>query len=62
MEHFDVLAANMLGVVLTARDRILSNDLLAEREFDEAVARYREWARRPDAALWFSMCWAEGRK
>jgi SAM-dependent methyltransferase len=62
MEHFDVLAANMLGVVLTARDRIVGGDLLAADAFDEAVGNYRRWSERPGAALWFSMCWAEGRK
>ncbi|MGZ8828848.1 MAG: methyltransferase domain-containing protein [Thermoanaerobaculia bacterium] len=62
METFDVLAANMLGVVITARDRIIGGDLLDEPAFDAAVASYRTWARRPDAALWFAMCWAEATK
>ena len=62
MEHFDVLAANMLGVAVTARQAILDNALLEEAQFDAAVESYRAWARRPDAALWFSMCWAEGVK
>ena len=61
MEHFDVLAANMLGVVMTARDRIVGGDLLGGDAFDEAVGNYRRWSERPDAALWFSMCWAEGK-
>lgn len=61
MEHFDVLSANMLGVIMTARDPIVGGGLLEETSFDEAVQAYRTWARRPDAALWFSMCWAEGR-
>ncbi len=61
MEVFDVLAANMLGVALTARDRIVPGDLMTAEAFDAAVDSYRIWAKRPDAALWFSMCWAEGR-
>ena len=61
METFEVLAANMLGVVLTAKDRIVKDGLLDERSFDTAVNDYREWSKRSDAALWFSMCWAEGR-
>jgi len=62
MESFDTLAANMLGVVMTARQAIIDNALMEEAAFDAAVKAYREWARRPDAALWFSMCWAEGVK
>jgi len=61
MNTFEVLAANMLGVVLTARDRIVGGDLLDAQSFETAVKNYREWSKRPDAALWFSMCWAEGR-
>lgn len=62
METFEVLAANMLGVIVTARQAIISASLLEESAFDEAVVSYRAWARRPDAALWFSMSWAEGAK
>ena len=62
MEHFDVLAANMLGVVMTARQLILENDLLEERVFDDAVTAFQTWSARPDAAVWYAMNWAEGRR
>ena len=62
MENFETLAANMLGVVMSARDRIIGGDLLSEAAFEDAVRTYRAWAGRPDAALWFSMCWAEGKR
>lgn len=58
--HFDVLAANMLGVVMTARQFILEQRLLDEQAFDAAVAAFQAWARRPDAAIWYGMNWAEG--
>jgi SAM-dependent methyltransferase len=60
MEHFDVLAANMLGVVMTARELIIESHLFDERAFDETVAAFRAWAGRPDAAIWYAMNWAEG--
>ena len=62
MEIFDVLAANMLGVVITARQAILDMGLCDAAAFDASVESYRAWARRPDAAVWFAMSWAEGRK
>jgi SAM-dependent methyltransferase len=62
MEIFDVLAANMLGVVESAREAILRMRLFDEASFDLVVQHYREWARRPDAAVWFAMSWAEGVK
>lgn len=61
MEFFDILAANMLGVVTTARQSILEMQLFDEEVFDAAVSAYRKWATRPDAAIWFAMSWAEGR-
>jgi SAM-dependent methyltransferase len=62
MPHFDVLAANMLGVVVTARELILEHRLFEERAFDEVVAAFQAWATRPDAAIWYGMHWAEGTK
>lgn len=62
MSYFNVLAANMIGVVVTAREAMLAAGLTEARTFDETVAAAREWARRPDAAVWFAMCWAEGVK
>lgn len=60
MEIFDVLAANMIGVVRTARESILTLDLMEEKGFDTALENYAAWAKRPDAAIWFGMAWAEG--
>jgi ubiquinone/menaquinone biosynthesis C-methylase UbiE len=60
MDTFDVVTANMIGVVTTARDTMLEMGLLDAHTFDVALAAYREWAGRPDAAIWFSMSWAEG--
>jgi SAM-dependent methyltransferase len=62
MEIFNVLTRNMLGVVMTARQAIIDADLLEESALDMAARNYEAWARRPDASLWFSMCWAEGAK
>ena len=60
METFPVLAANMAGVVRTARDTIVSNGLFDAGDFDRVMGDYRTWSQRPDAALWFSVAWAEG--
>ena len=62
METFPILAANMAGVVRTARDTIVSQKLFDADAFDRVMADYRIWSQRPDAALWFSVAWAEGVK
>ena len=60
MEIFDVLAANMAGVVRTARDTIIRMSLFDRDAFDSVMRDYDRWAKRPDAALWFAVAWAEG--
>lgn len=62
MEIFDVLTANMIGVVKTARETILSMSLYDPDLLDVTLRAYELWARRPDAAIWFGMSWAEGVK
>lgn len=62
MPIFDVLTANMIGVVSTAREALLKNHFIDETACDDAVRAYQSWAGRTDAAIWFSMCWAEGVK
>jgi SAM-dependent methyltransferase len=60
MESFGVLAANMVGVVRTARETMIAMNLVDGETFDFVMEQYDRWARRPDAALWFSVAWAEG--
>jgi ubiquinone/menaquinone biosynthesis C-methylase UbiE len=60
MEIFDVLTANMAGVVRTARDTIIRMSLFDRDAFDSVMRDYDRWAKRPDAALWFAVAWAEG--
>ena len=37
-----------------------SGGLLGAAEIDLALAAFRDWARRPEAAIWYAICWAEG--
>jgi SAM-dependent methyltransferase len=60
MDSFGVLAANMAGVVRTARETMMAMNLVDGETFDLVMEQYDRWARRPDAALWFSVAWAEG--
>lgn len=60
MEIFPTLAANMRGVVESAREAILSMALFEEQAFDVVMREAEAWSKRPDAAIWFSMPWAEG--
>lgn len=53
---------NFAGVIEGAREHILSTLEPGSIDFDAAVSTFREWGRRPDAALWYGTFWAEGRR
>lgn len=59
MDLFPTLAANMAGVVRSARETIVSMNLFDGHAFDVVMREVDEWAKRPDAAMWFGMPWAE---
>jgi len=50
----------MIGILQGARATILAQGILDNAYFDGALETLDGWARRPDAALWYAICWAEG--
>jgi SAM-dependent methyltransferase len=57
---FQPLVANLATILIGAREAILSQSLLDAGIFEQTLASLHEWGRRPDAALWYSISWAEG--
>jgi SAM-dependent methyltransferase len=57
---FPVVAENLEKILLGARTLILSTAHIGEESFDDGMAALKGWSRRPDAAFWFAMSWAEG--
>jgi len=62
MDAFPVLTANMWGVLRTARETMIGMHLCDAGTFEAVENAYAAWSRRPDAAIWFAMSWAEGVK
>ena len=60
MPDFPLYTANLEIILEQARGLIVEGRLLETGKFDEALAAYRIWARRPDAAIWYVRNWAEG--
>jgi SAM-dependent methyltransferase len=58
--EFPVLATNLLVILQGAKAAILATELVDSGGFDRACDAVRAWAARPDSALWYTMCWAEG--
>lgn len=57
---FMAYVENAAGLLRGARRAIVEGGLLPARTFDAAVLALEAWERRPDAALWFAIAWAEG--
>jgi SAM-dependent methyltransferase len=57
---FRAFVENFAGVLTSARSAIIDSSSWSEQEFDDAAAAIEEWGRRPDAAIWYGTCWAEG--
>jgi len=47
-------------VVRTARETMIAMRLVEPDGFDRTMDEYARWSKRPDAALWFAVAWAEG--
>lgn len=58
---FAAYIRNFHDVMAGARSQILDGGFPAD-ELERATAELRAWAERPDAALWYATCWAEGWK
>lgn len=61
-DDFRHYVANLIGVVEGARRGTVASGAIGDPEFDAVMERVRAWGRRSDAAIWYAMCWAEGRK
>lgn len=59
---FQTLVDNLVGVVVSARATIVGESLYDAAYFDDTIAALRRWSEREDAAIWYAMAWAEGRR
>jgi SAM-dependent methyltransferase len=59
---FPAVARNLRDVIAGARDAVLRGGAVDAARFDAAIAAITRWAERPDATVWYPLCWAEGVK
>jgi SAM-dependent methyltransferase len=57
---FPAIVENAAEILLGARAAILDVANLDASSFDEGIAAFRAWRKRPDAAFWYAISWAEG--
>jgi ubiquinone/menaquinone biosynthesis C-methylase UbiE len=59
---FDALIRNFIGIIEGAEERMVSSGHIDAATVREGLAVFEEWGKRPDAAMWYPTCWAEGRR
>lgn len=60
--YFAGYAENLIEVINGARETVTQAGLIPAAAFDAAIADLRAWCQRTDAAIWYAMSWAEGRR
>ncbi len=56
------LVENLREVLAGARAALLESGRVDAAGLDAALDELRAWSARPGAALWYDLCWAEGRR
>ena len=59
---FRGIVDNLAGVLGGARATVLAAGEIAAADYDRAIAGLEGLARRPEAAIWYVINWAEGRR
>ena len=58
---FSPLVDNMVGVLEGAHETMISEKLIDDESFNEAIVSLKKWKTHNSAALWYPVCWAEGK-
>ncbi len=53
---------NVINILDGAKELMLRERLLSEWTYQQCIENFREWAKLPDAAMWYTIRWAEGVK
>jgi hypothetical protein len=59
---FSAYARNVIGILEGAKELMMKENLIDQVAFEEAIQNIEAWSTKPDAALWYTINWAEGVK
>ena len=51
---------NIVDILRAGRASILQSTAITGELFDEVIESLEHWTNRPEASLWYPICWAEG--
>jgi SAM-dependent methyltransferase len=61
-ESWTIAMDNLVGVLQGASETIVRIGAATSNSIAHAIEDLRQWSRLPQAALWYGICWAEGRR
>jgi ubiquinone/menaquinone biosynthesis C-methylase UbiE len=61
-ETFPWFVANLAEVIATSKEVLLKADLIKEKAYETAIQNIYEWAKNPNASMWYNIAFAEGVK
>lgn len=59
---FPAFVENLAGNLRGARGTVTATGLVDAAALDAALEAFAAFGRRPDAVIWYAMCWAEGQR
>ena len=62
MREFTGIVHNLYEVLGGAAEDVIQAKFMSEKDYINALYALRDFSRRPDAALWYGINWAEGMK
>jgi ubiquinone/menaquinone biosynthesis C-methylase UbiE len=61
-ETFPLMVNNLIEVISTSYDVMITARLISDREYQSAIQHITDWSSLPHAAIWYTICVAEGIK
>ena len=58
-KSFQDFVTNLLEILKGAEDTLLRLSLIDQEQFRKTIDNMQSWSRRPDVAIWYTMCYAE---
>jgi hypothetical protein len=59
-DTFPLFVNNLIGVISTSYDVMITSKLISDREYQSAIQGVRGWSSLPHAAIWYTICVADG--
>src|SRR4029434_4712105 len=59
-DTFPLFVDNLIGVISTSYNVMTTSTLISDREYQSAIQGVRGWSSLPHAAIWYTICVADG--